>query len=159
MGKEAPLKDDGKERAGALGRPLRVVCDTNVVVSALVFRAGRIGWLREAWSTRVLVPLVSRETLAELVRVLGYPKLRLEAGETKDLLAQYMEHAETVERVGVAVRIPRCRDPDDRAFLRLAYAARADALVTGDTDLLSLAARSRIPILAPEALKRQLGQA
>lgn len=159
MGEEAPLKGRaaaGKERASAL-RPLRVVCDTNVAVSALVFRAGRLDWLREAWRTQALVPLVSRVTLAELVRVLGYPKLRLEAEETKSLLAQYMEHAETVEPVRAAAGIPQCRDPDDRAFLRLAYAARADALVTGDTDLLSLAARSRIPILAPDALRRRLG--
>jgi len=140
-----------------LDRPLRVVCDTNVAVSALVFRAGRLGWLREAWSAGKLVPLVSRETLAELVRVLGYSKLRLEAAETKRLIERYMEHAETVERVGAAGRIPQCRDPDDRVFLRLAYAARADALVTGDGDLLSLAARSRIPILAPDALKQRLG--
>ncbi len=155
MGEEASLK----ERVPPPDRPLRVVCDTNVVVSALVFRAGRLGWLREAWRTRTLVPLVSRETLAELVRVFGYPKLRLEAEETKGLLAQYMEHAETLERVRAVAGIPQCRDPDDRAFLRLAYAARADALVTGDADLLSIAARSRIPILAPEALKRRLGLA
>lgn len=140
----------------ALSRALRVVCDTNVVVSALVFRAGRLAWLREAWNAGTVVPLVSRQTLAELVRVLGYPKLRLDAEETKILLAQYMEHAETVARVR-AGRVPTCRDPDDRAFLRLAHAAKADALVTGDSDLLALAARSRIPILAPEALKQRLG--
>jgi putative PIN family toxin of toxin-antitoxin system len=140
-----------------LDRPLRVVCDTNVAVSALVFRAGRLGWLREAWSARKVVPLVSRDTLAELVRVLGYPKLRLEAAETKGLIEQYMEHAETVERISGVGRLPQCRDPDDRMFLRLAFAARADALVSGDRDLLSLGARSRIPILAPEALKRRLG--
>ena len=153
MVKEAPLRED----PGTPGEPLRVVCDTNVAVSALVFRAGRLGWLREAWSSRAVVPLVSRDTLAEFVRVLRYPKLRLEAGETKDLIAQYMENAETVAQVGTAARIPQCRDPDDRVFLRLAYAARADALVTGDADLLSLAGRSRIPILAPAALKRRLG--
>lgn len=153
MGEEASLK----ERVPPPDRSLRVVCDTNVVVSALAFRAGRLGWLREAWRTQALVPLVSRETLAELVRVLGYPKLRLEAEETKGLLAQYMEHAETIGRLRAATRIPQCRDPDDRVFLRLAYTARADALVTGDADLLSLAARSQIPIVAPEALKRRLG--
>ncbi len=153
MGAQGPLRD----RALPPDRSLRVVCDTNVAVSALVFRAGRLAWLREAWSTRKLVPLVSRETLAELVRVLGYPKLRLEAAETKGLIEQYMEHAETVERTSGAGRLPQCRDPDDRVFLRLAYVARADALVTGDADLLSLAARSRIPILAPDALKQRLG--
>ena len=145
-----------KERARALARPLRVVCDTNVVVSALVFRAGRLGWLREAWAARTVVPIVSKETVAELVRVLSYPKLRLEAEETKSLLAQYMEHAEALEEVRTRARIPACRDEDDRAFLRLAYAAKADALVTGDADLLALAGQSKIPFLTPDALKERL---
>jgi len=48
------------------------------------------------------------------------------------------------------------RDPDDRKFLVLAYASRADALVTGDHDLLALAATSRIPIQTPEALHKRL---
>ena len=137
-------------------RPLRVVCDTNVVVSALVFRAGRLGWLREAWTAGTVVPVVSKETLAELVRVLSYPKLRLEAEETKNLLAQYMEHAEAHGAVKTTARLPVCRDEDDRAFLRLAYAARADALVTGDRDLLAVAGQSKIPILMPDALKQRL---
>ena len=152
MGEEAPIEGPAR----ALGRPLRVVCDTNVAVSALAFRAGRLAWLREAWAAGTVVPLVSGETLAELVRVLGYPKLRLEAEETKSLIAVCMEHAETIGRVRGAGRIPACRDPDDRAFLRLAYAAKADALVTGDTDLLELAARSRIPIVTPDGLKQRL---
>ena len=134
---------------------LRVVCDTNVVVSALVFRAGRLSWLREAWASGTVVPVVCRDTVAELVRVLSYPKLQLEPDETKSLLAQYLEHAETLAAVRVKGRIPQCRDPEDRVFLRLAYAANADVLVTGDTDLLALAARSKIPILTPEVLRQR----
>lgn len=140
----------------ALKPALRVVCDTNVAVSALVFREGRLAWLREAWAAGTVVPLVSKETLAELVRVLAYPKLRLEAEETKNLLAQYMEHAETADAGAARVRVPACRDEDDRAFLRLAYAAKADALVTGAADLLEVAQRSNVPILAPEALRKAL---
>ena len=139
-----------------VARALRVVCDTNVAVSALVFRAGRLAWLREAWAAGTVVPVVSRETLAELVRVLGYPKLRLDADETKNLLAQYMEHAEALDKVEAVARLPQCRDEDDRAFLRLAYAAQVDALVTGDADLLAVAAQSKIPVLSPDQLKRRL---
>lgn len=139
-----------------VARALRVVCDTNVAVSALVFRAGRLAWLREAWAAGTVVPVVSKETLAELVRVLSYPKLRLDAEETKNLLAQYMEHAEARDEVKTAARLPQCRDQDDRVFLRLAYAARADALVTGDADLLAVAAQSKIPVLTPDQLKQRL---
>ena len=145
MGEKAPL-----------GRALRVVCDTNVAVSALVFRAGRLAWLRQAWAARAVVPVVSRETVTELVRVLTYPKLRLEAEEAKSLLGEYLEHAEMFGEVRTRARIPPCRDRDDRAFLRLAYAARVDALVTGDADLLAVAPQSKIPILTPEALRQRL---
>ena len=139
-----------------VARPRRVVLDTNVAVSALVFREGRLAWLREAWAAGRVVPLVSAETIAELVRVLAYPKLKLSGEETRNALAHYMEHAEAVPGVGASVRVPQCRDPDDRKFLRLAYAARADALVTGDADLLALAGKSRVAILAPDASRRTL---
>jgi putative PIN family toxin of toxin-antitoxin system len=139
-----------------VARPRRVVLDTNVAVSALVFREGRLAWLREAWEAGRIVPIVSAETVAELVRVLAYPKLKLSEEETKDVLAHYMEHAEAVREAGASVRVPECRDPDDRKFLQLAYAAKADALVTGDEDLLTLAGKSRVPILAPDALKSKL---
>jgi putative PIN family toxin of toxin-antitoxin system len=139
-----------------VARPRRVVLDTNVAVSALVFLEGRLAWLREAWAAGRVVPLVSAETVAELVRVLAYPKLKLSEEDTKDLLAHYMEHAEAVREAGASIRVPECRDPDDRKFLQLAYAAKADALVTGDEDLLALAGKSRIPILTPDALKAKL---
>jgi len=135
---------------------LRVVFDTNVVVSALLFGAGRLAWLRPAWSAGSLVPVVSRETVTELFRVLAYPKFHLDADQTKDLIAVYLEHAEMHGDTGRKLRIPLCPDPDDRMFLRLAYAAKADALVSGDADLLQLSARSKIPILAPEALRQRL---
>ena len=144
-------------------RALRVVLDTNVVVSALVFREGRLAWLREAWAGArnvplvPLVPLVSRETVAELVRVLAYPKLGLGEAEARTALAHYLEHAEALQRVAVRDRLPPCRDENDRIFLLLAYAARADALVTGDADLLAVAGKSKIPILTPDALKGRLG--
>ena len=139
-----------------VARPLRVVLDTNVAVSALVFREGRLAWLREAWAAGRAVPLVSAATLSELVRVLAYPKLKLSEEETKSALAHYMEHAEAVREAGASVRVPECRDPEDRKFLQLAYAAKAYALVTGDADLLTLAGESRVPILSPAALKAEL---
>jgi len=139
-----------------VGRALRVVLDTNVVVSALVFRGGRLAWLRHALAAGKVVPVVSRDTLAELVRVLSYPKFGLAAEDSKNVLSHYMEHAEALGEVKTRARLPRCRDEDDRAFLLLAHAARADALVTGDADLLALAAQSRISILTPDALRQRL---
>jgi len=42
----------------------RVVLDTNVVLSALVFSQGSLAWVREAWQNGLLLPLASRDTVA-----------------------------------------------------------------------------------------------
>ena len=52
--------------------------------------------------------------------------------------------------------VPDCRDPKDRPFLELAVYAQADALVTGDGDLLALAPVFPVPIITPAALRTRL---
>ena len=100
--------------------------------------------------------MVSRETTTELIRVLCYPKFGLTADEREDLLADYISSAETVVVSG-APSVPDCRDPFDRPFLELA--GRADALVTGDKDLLALAPQFPVPVVSPRAAKALLRQA
>ncbi len=131
----------------------RAVIDTNVVVSAFVFRTGTLAWLREAIVNSTLIPLVSDETFAEFMRVLAYPRFRLTAEDRENIIVHYMEHAEAIKQPRTRARLPRCRDPDDEMFIRLAYAAKADAIVTGDEDLVRLAPDSRIPILTPVAFR------
>ena len=133
----------------------RLVLDTNVVVSALLFPGGSLSWMRGLWQSATIVPLASRDTTAELIRVLLYPKFRLTAGEREDILADYLPWCEAVTVSG-PLPVPECRDPLDRPFLELALSGRADALVTGDNDLLALAPVFSVPILAPEALRARM---
>ena len=135
--------------------PLRVVLDTNVLVSALLFPQSSLSWLRAGWQSGVLVPLAGRETTKELLRVLCYPKFRLTEVEREDALADCLPWCETMT-VGADVAVPDCRAPFDRPFLALALSGRADALVTGDGDLLALAPVFPVSILTPAALKRLL---
>jgi putative PIN family toxin of toxin-antitoxin system len=137
----------------------RVVHDTNVVLSALLFSSGRLAWFRSAWGKGLVVPLVCRETVTELLRVLTYPKFQLSSEERDTLLADYLPYAETVVLADPWPSVPRCRDPKDRVFLALASAAAADALVTGDSDLLSLAPRFELPILSPDRFRELQGGA
>ncbi len=146
------VAEDGTQ--ARMTRP-RVVLDTNVLVSALLFHSGSMSWLRLAWQSETIRPLASRDTAAELIRVLSYPKFRLAAEEREDLLGDYLPWCETAA-VPDAIAIPDCRDPFDRPFLALARAARADALVSGDADLLVLAGSFDVPILAPAAFKEEL---
>jgi len=131
--------------------PPRVVLDTNVVLSALVFGKGTTARLRAAWQGGHFLPLVSTATAQELVRVLAYPKFRLDAQEQQELLADYLPYAEAVRIPQPPPTVPLCRDPFDMPFLHLAAAGRADALVTGDADLLTLARVGRCPIMTPDA--------
>ena len=135
--------------------PLRAVLDTNVLVSALLFPAGSASWLRRMWRSRAVVALVSRETASELIMVLGYPKFNLTRDEQEDLLADYLPYCEPVV-VEEPLTLPDCRDPFDRPFLALAVAGAADVLVTGDADLLALAADFAVPIMTPTALKERV---
>jgi putative PIN family toxin of toxin-antitoxin system len=131
-------------------RSPRVVIDTNLVLSALVFAGGRLAPLRLAWQDQRVLPLVSRATAAELIRALAYPKFKLAAHEQEELLADYLPYCKTVRIPVPPPATPPCRDPFDVPFLELALAGKADALVTGDKDLLSLAGKLACPILGAE---------
>ncbi|HXN16569.1 MAG TPA: putative toxin-antitoxin system toxin component, PIN family [Usitatibacter sp.] len=133
--------------------PLRVVLDTHVVVSALIFSDGRLGWLRAAWRTGRIRPLISQSVARELIRVLEYPKFSLEPLEREKLLGEYLPACEVVRVPGKSRALPACRDPKDRMFLELALAGRADLLVTGNADLLDLAESFSIPIVKAESLR------
>ena len=119
--------------------PWRVVLDTNVVLSALVFGGGVAGRLRGLWQQGAFVPLASTATAHELVRVLAYPKFGLSAADQDELLADYLPYTTTVRIPQPPPRVPLCRDPLDAPFLHLAVAGKAQMLVSGDKDLLSLA--------------------
>ena len=139
---------------GRLRQPPRIVLDTNVLVSALLF-GGEVAWLRDAWQRAAALPLASRATVSELIRVLAYPRFRLSADERGAVLAEYLPWCESVE-VPESTIVPACRDPHDAIFLRLAVAARADALLTGDADLLALDGTTSVPIVRPAGMKRRL---
>lgn len=134
---------------------LRVVLDTNVVLSALVFRGGAAGQVRQAWQRGLVVPLACTATVQELVRVLAYPKFRLSSADQDELLADYLPYAETVRISQPPLTVPDCRDKMDLPFMHLAVAGKAQVLVSGDRDLLAIASEfergSSCPILSLEA--------
>jgi len=138
---------------------VRVVLDTGVVVSALLFPRGRVAWLRERWVSGGLQPLVTRGTVDELIRVLAYPKFQLTRDEIDAVLAAYVPFTESVV-LGPSeeeIPLPTCDDPAHQEFLRLAAQGGAEVLVTGDDDLLRLADEAPFRILKPAELKLRLG--
>lgn len=128
-----------------------MVIDSNVVLSALVFASGTAARLRQAWQQGLCLPLVSTATVQELVRVLAYPKFGLGAAEREELLADYLPHAEVVGVPWPPPAVAECRDPHDLPFLHLAHAGRAQALITGDKDLLVLVGHLPFDVLSCQA--------
>jgi len=132
--------------------PHRVVLDSNIVLSALLFSEGRLSWIRHAWKRPQIVPLVCPETAEELLRVLNYPKFQLNAAEQQALLADFLPYTDIVHLPASWPDLPTCRDDSDQVFLVLAHVGHATALVSGDADILALRGTLREKIMTAEEL-------
>lgn len=131
---------------------MRVVLDTNVVVSALLW-GGTPERLIRAADGEGLVIFTSEALIAELASILARTKFatkltQLNSSPT-EVVARYRVIAETIE--AAPIEESRLRDPDDAAVLACALAARAEAIVSGDDDLLALGSYQGIPILSATA--------
>jgi putative PIN family toxin of toxin-antitoxin system len=131
----------------------RVVLDTNVLVSALLFK-GALSRLVGLWRKGKIIPLISKETFSELMTVLEYPKFSLTQEETnsiiKDQILPYFEIVEVVKTVKGA-----CKDPEDDKFISCAISASADYIVSGDKDFCDLRHYKGVKIMnSSDFLKR-----
>jgi putative PIN family toxin of toxin-antitoxin system len=127
----------------------RLVLDTNVLISAAL-RNGSLPHhtlLKARMEARLLA---SDETLAEYRAVLLRDKFdRVVARVLREGLVQ--EYSRLCTLVPIPTPIRACRDPRDDKFLEVAVHGRADAIVTGDADLLALNPFRGIAILTPAA--------
>ncbi|SBV91946.1 PilT protein domain protein [uncultured delta proteobacterium] len=129
-------------------KPLRVVLDTNCLISALLFKNGKLTALRHAWHRGAITPIVCKETVAELIRVLAYPKFRLSKEDIDTLLAEILPFSETRNVKCPTTPVSGLSDPDDVVFVHLAKQSKADMLISGDAHLLLLNS-ANMRILAP----------
>ena len=132
----------------------RVVLDTNIFVSALLF-TGRASSLVSFWREERIIPLVSKEMVQEYLRVLSYPKFSLTEKEIHILFHEEILFFSKVIQITKPFP-PTCRDPADDHFLACAVAGKADALVTGDEDLLVLKRMGHCPILSLDAFLKKI---
>ena len=135
---------------------MRVVLDTNILVSGLMHPASTPGRIIAPWSEAQFDVVSSHEQLTEIGRVLAYPKIRRILKWDDQRIEQFIKRLYI--RVEVAepesTGVEALRDPDDAPILGALVAAEADLLVTGDRDLLALS--DRYPIETPAEFVRRI---
>ena len=128
---------------------MRIVVDTNVLVSALIQPRGVPAQILSYTSDFCLV--TTDEILAELKRVLDYPRIRKKYALTDQLIEKYVLN---LRQDSIVIEISQLvvgasEDPDDDKFLVCAEESDADYIVSGDPHLLTLEKFKGIPILTP----------
>jgi putative PIN family toxin of toxin-antitoxin system len=134
---------------------VKVVLDTNVLLSGLMAE-GTPGRILAAWSEARFDVVMSLDQLAEIGRVLGYPKIHRKLKWNEQRIEQFLRQlyirAEVIELHSTSVEVPR--DSKDVPILATLVASGADVLVSGDRDLLEL--RGEHPIQTPAEFVRRL---
>lgn len=127
---------------------MRVVLDTNITVSGLLWRGAPRRIIEAALNDQIAIFSCS-ELLEELEDVLQRPKLALrlaQIGKTaSELIDEYLALVMIMRIVPLAA--PVSIDPDDDIVLACALVAHADAIVSGDDDLLRIGTFADISIL------------
>ena len=108
---------------------IRVVIDTNVLVSALLTSAGLPEAVINLAFSGEVQWFASESVLSEYEDVLKRPRLAIDSGKAADAIARIRG---IVSKVSPVVRVAAASDPDDNRFLECAEAAQAHYLVTGN---------------------------
>ncbi len=134
---------------------MRLVLDTNIIVSALLWFGSPRKLLQLFFNADILL-FTSQPILDELRDVLSRPKLRRQISRQPLSVDQLVERYSLLAIMVQPQPIPRTApDPDDDIILATAIAAQADYLVTGDKPLLSLGSHAGFEIVTvPHFLAR-----
>ena len=131
---------------------MKVVLDTNVVVSGLFF-SGSPKEILHSWSRGKIQLLMTPEIFEEYQRVAVELNRKYPSIEIKRILELILVGSELV----VAAPLPRpiCIDPNDEKFFDCAVAGRASIIVSGDKHLLKASGSHGITVVTPRYFKER----
>jgi putative PIN family toxin of toxin-antitoxin system len=136
---------------------MRAVVDTNILVRALIKPEGTVGPVLRQLRAGAYTLLYSEALLEELVDVLSRPRIRdkydLHPADIEAVLALILLRGELIIPNR---RIRICRDASDDKLLEVASCGKADAVVSGDQDLLALNPFEGVEIVEPAAFLTML---
>ena len=135
---------------------MKVVLDTNVLLSGLMLPESVPGRIVRAWRAAQFELVFSEPMLDEVGRVLAYPKIEKRLKWDQDTISRFLLllrfKADVVDISSATVEVPR--DPQDAPVLATLVVGGADYLVSGDKDLLAL--RHVYPIVTPAEFANRL---
>jgi putative PIN family toxin of toxin-antitoxin system len=113
-------------------RPLVIVLDTNVLVSALLKRASKPGLILDLVLDGKIRLALDARVLQEYQDVCVRPKFGIRQSDATAVLAYLQVKGLRVDAAGSLLDMPQLTDPGDQPFAEVAVAAQVDALVTGN---------------------------
>jgi hypothetical protein len=137
---------------------MRLILDTNILLSALLSPLGAPAKLLDAWERKVFTLVTSEALIAEFRDVASRPffRARLRSSAVELLAAGLQDFSFHCRDLPSGTVAP---DPKDSYLLAMAQASQADYLVTGDKELLSLKKHKSTRIITPAAMVEFLKEA
>lgn len=123
---------------------MRIVLDTNVIIAAFAARGLCSDLFEVVLSGHTIV--ISNYILSEVEEKL-LKKINLPRNITRDIINYIKEQAEIYKPASINEDI--CRDKDDLKIIGTALSGKADFIITGDEDLLTLKKIEKIKIVSP----------
>jgi uncharacterized protein len=137
---------------------MRIILDTNALLSALLSPTGVTTTLMDAWECEAFTLVTCRELIAELRDVASRPFFRARLrGSAVELLAVGLQ--DFSDYCGDLALGPVTSDRKDSYLLALAEAGQAEFIVTGDKELLSLKEHKSTRLITPAAMIELLKEA
>jgi putative PIN family toxin of toxin-antitoxin system len=134
---------------------IKVVIDTNVIISAILFD-GIPGELIPLWKSSRIKPLASKEIIDEYIKVLAYPKFELSEAEINYILYnEILTHFDIIQ-IKESPMITKV-DPSDDKFIHCTKAGKANLIISGDQHLLKLKSYGKIKIQTPSQFLKKFG--
>jgi putative PIN family toxin of toxin-antitoxin system len=131
---------------------LRVVLDTNVLISGLINPDGSPGRVLDLFLAGELTLLVDDRILAEYRAVLPRPKFGFAAGDIADVIDQIEAESVRVMALPLGISLP---DKTDLPFLEVALAGRAEVLVTGNARHFKIPKSESLAVESPAEFVRR----
>jgi putative PIN family toxin of toxin-antitoxin system len=128
----------------------RAVVDTNVLVSGVIAPHGAPRRILEAWHAGQFTLVTSEPIVAEVARVLRYPRIRDRYSLTEDDVATVVDSLRTDAKVVAGLyEVQRSVDPADDMFLACALEGLAEYIVSGDRHLLEIGSYHDVLVVTP----------